>query len=389
MTNLDKDFDLDNTLLKELNYKPCIDSLKIRIPISKVKILDHVLGSEVITVVKDTGQEIASYKYNAKKYSFDGISIYLKIEDVKTHFAETKGMQYLTFGITSKMSKGAYFYGISERTIKTIYDFIISLNIVFFTYQDLLNGHCTDVDIKKDGLVKDFKTQVSDIGHLSKESKIREKGYRLFREKGNAGIEFSVRDTTSYKSTPYVKIYHKGLELIYESIEFWKNYLSEYHENKDIANLVRTEVTVKNKAHFKYLGIEDTTLSALIKLDDEALNGIILNSVSKHFNKMQVVRTIKDKKLTPNDLIIVNSISLHCQTGYEYNTIRDILLTGLEANERSRKKILLDNLYQTYIEAEDDKNSKHTIKNLFLSLGLVDPLMDKKIRQSILSKDEL
>ena len=74
---------------------------------------------------------------------------------------------------------------------------------------------------------------------------------------------------------------------------------------------------------------------------------------------------------------------IHCQSGYDYTIIRDILLTGLDGNAKSRKKILLDELYQKYIEPKDDKESKKTIKNLFLSFGLIDPLLDSKLNRKI------
>jgi hypothetical protein len=67
---------------------------------------------------------------------------------------------------------------------------------------------------------------------ISKPSKQKDKGYKQYNKKDNKGIEWSVRQSTSFKSHPFLKVYHKETELRNNSKEFKDNYSARSRHNR-------------------------------------------------------------------------------------------------------------------------------------------------------------
>ena len=325
-----------------------IDSLKIRIPIHQIKIVDESITSKWLLVNEKTGDIDETYfKENSFKVSNNGISIRYGIEKQQT--ARQRIEPFLIILLPSKILCNRYFEGFTATNIEIVYNALISHKVVDFSLKSFLNAECTDVDFKKDTILDldTYNTSIKKIIDLAKPSKKKNQGYNIFNSVDNKGIEFSDRRTTSFKSNPYLKIYHKEVELTNNSETFARNYLQEV----DIANVVRIECTVKNKAHFRYLGIEDTRLQKLLELSPEAKEKIMSSTLAKHLEP-RLNEIVNKAEIKPNDRILYNFIISLMKSGFSFQTIRDVIaISGIDCKvTRSRKRKEMNIIYNTYIE---------------------------------------
>jgi len=325
-----------------------IDSLKIRIPIHQIKILDESITSKWLLVNEKTGDIDETYfKENSFKVSNSGISIRYGIEQQQT--AKQKIQPFLIILLPSKILGSRYFEGFTATNIEIVYNALISHKVVDFSLKSFLNAECTDVDFKQDSIIdtKTYQGSISKVKELAKPSKKKNQGYKLYNRSDNKGIEFSDRRTTSFKSNPYFKIYHKEVELTNNSETFARNYLQEI----DIADVVRIECTVKNKAHFRYLGIEDTRLQKLLELSPEAKKTIMSSILAKHLEpRINTPKEVEGLKTT--EQMHYNNIVALMSAGNTFDTIRDVItLHGIkDKNTRYRKRKELNYIYDNFIK---------------------------------------
>lgn len=345
---------------KTTNHKPSnvsIDSFKIRLPLDIVEIINPSLKSKWIMVNEDTG-EVDPLTFKEKSLSFkdNGITTRFAIEKQVTRGGAVR--DFVTILANSKLLKERYFSGINQDTIKLLYEGIISYSVINVSFDDFIYyAECTDVDFKKDINLPlhIYDSSLNECRNKSKPSKNKDKGYRYFNSETNKGIEWSTRKTTSYKSNPFLKIYHKQLELKNNSIDF----ANEYLKDEDYKDLARLETTVKNAAHFRLLGIKSSKLKDILNLDQETLNSIITKAVKTHLEPR--VKPIKENnKLKPFELIIYASILLSMKGGVSYESYKTAVLNVLEnKTERNRKRKVLDMIYTKFIQGSiEDKTSQ-------------------------------
>jgi len=326
-----------------------IDSLKIRIPLNQIKIIDPSLNSRWLLVNEKTGDVDENYfKENSFKVSSEGISIRYAIEKQQT--ASQVIQPFLIILLPAKILCNRYFEGFTAINIETVYNTLIGHKVVKFSLKSFLNAECTDVDFKKDVLIDldTYTSAIKKITDLARSSKKKGEGYKLRNTSDNKGIEFSDRRTTAYKSNPFIKIYHKEVELINNSELFARKYLQEI----DIKNVVRVECTVKNKAHFRYLGIDDTKLYSLLKLSVERKEMILNSTLSKHLEP-RVNEIINKAEIKPSDRILYNFIISLMESGFSFQTVRDVIaISGIDCKvTRHRKRKELNYIYDSYIES--------------------------------------
>lgn len=361
-----------NTYLKKTLRTPSIDSLKLRIPFERVEVVSLNLGANVVEVNIDTGEQLseAEYKKNALKLSENGITVRYAIERQRTR----KGIvrEFLTIGINSKILKERYFEGITKGNILLVYNYLIDQKVALFEYMDLLEAECTDVDIKKDTELKDFRKHIPSIDKNTKPSKKKGRGSNTFRKSHNVGIEFSVRTTTEAQSNPFVKIYQKHLELYHNSIDFFREYIEPNYKTKDIEHRVRIETTVKNKKHFRYFDIEDTTLNNLLNLSEQTLNNIIKLSLHKHMQPIQRTIQIDTSKVKANDIMIYTAIDLLLQQGISFERISDLMVESIEnRSQKSKKRAYLKVLYDLHIEGTEADIETKELDQFYMDIGLI------------------
>jgi len=338
-----------------------IDSFKIRIPISNIKIVDESLRGKWVLVNEVSGDiDNKVFKENSLSKNENGIKIKYGIERQNlTGISSIASEEFLIILINSKLLKGRYFEGITKDNIDIVYRELINHKVVSFAFDDLLNSEITDVDFKRDVIIKSFDNVVKTLFSIAKASKKKDEGAKIYVQKSNMGIEFSDRATQSYLSNPFLKVYHKGIHCKKsddkDMREFYTTYLFDSVEDSEIDNRVRTEYTVKNKKHFRQYNILSTTLSNILNLTQEKKLNILRNIAGKHLLKKQVrVRMIKED-LTPSDKIILGLLDMLLQNGIAFSrALESCIFSESDRVKRSRLKSKLTNLYSKYLENNDD-----------------------------------
>jgi len=273
-----------------------VDSLKIKIPLHKVKDINPELIEQLELSNPNTGELKALYapRYNPNVY---GVSQF-KIEKQSYFSKPRKTMvisKYLTFGINSKILLGNYFNGLSKDHSKHIYDCLMSLGAGEFSYDDLLQGECTDIDLKFDfddigGMTFDeFTKQVKQVS-LYPEITNR------FAQRSNKGIEISKRSTLKYEKTPFIKFYYKKGELLTNSVEFYNDYLKDKISIDEIP-LYRCETTLKNKKHLSRFEV-DNMFNSILVMTMEKKREVVKKALNKNLGiEIEKKERIKGKSL--------------------------------------------------------------------------------------------
>ena len=322
--------------LKTSEFK--IDSFKIRIlkeNLNQITLPDN-LNAEIISVYAETGEIINSNQQGLKdKLSTlklsndDGItSITIAIESIRTSF---KQREYLTLKITAKLLKQLYYKGITNKTIYNVVDYLNSVG-VGISIEQLLKSEVTDIDICKDFNLYDneYNLLINQIKTNSKASQEQNKGYNLFNQKDNKGIEFSSRKKAT-PNNPFFKIYNKFLDSKSKKH-------SQYFENYKIeteTNLHRIECTLKNKKHFEKYNLKNT-LESFMELRQEELRDIMHSITSLHLNKNETKKMELRKKQNIYESYIEICLKLSSEINIPFETIKDTLLNTISS--RTTKK---------------------------------------------------
>lgn len=300
-----------------------IDSFKIRIPVENVEHIDKSLRGRWIALNMDTGEtDPDTFRQNAFTVREDGITTRYGIEKPRGRAKEAH--EFLTMGLNSKMLREVYQEGITLSTLHFLHQSILDQGQVRLSLDSLLAGHCTDVDFKQDAKVtrrvadKMFK----DLERRTHVSRSMNRGCRVFRQKTNHGIQWNDRKTDSFKEAPFVKVYSKTLDLRHNSTVFTNRHL----RYMDIADVYRSEFTLKNKKAFSHHGIQDTRLSTLLDMDQGELKEIrtaivLANTESPRIRKtVQGMRNRNQERLSVLSTLLDHGLNeseiLHAFTRY-------------------------------------------------------------------------
>ena len=327
-----------------------VDSLKVRIPIDKVQVVDENLFGAKYIVDVVTGEIEDIFNKNRYTLKSNGITTSYGIE--KQVDANQKVREYLVILFNSKLLKGRYFDGVTLTNLEVVYGEIISQKVVRFDYNDFLESSATDVDYKLDLIEKNFDGRLKALSLFAIPSKRIGRGINKFDEQTSQGIEFGKRKTAT-ESYPYLKFYNKTLELLNKSSEFYTKFIKP----QDIDNLVRGEATVKNRKQFKKYGIQDTSLKSIVSLSQDKLNEILQSIISVHLDK-RIVTKSSSSDMKASERLIYNTIIGFMNFDIPFNTVRESLIVGIKnKTERFRKRKLIDRIYDVYI-----RDTEHGIK---------------------------
>ncbi len=319
-----------------------LDSFKIRIPINEVDYLSDSLTGDWVWVNKLTGEEKENiYKAKAYSHNENGINIRIASEFQKIDF-NGKVEKFLTILVSSKTLKERYLEGITKSNVHLVYDYLQGLNLCTFSLESFLNGHLTDVDFKRD-FINDQGLKLVDA--LSEKAIPVKYGRACtpFRGKTNQGIQYSERETDRFNTAPYLKIYSKEHDMDSKSRDFRQRFLPDVN----LQHLWRIETTVKNKSHFKQLGVRTTTLKAIMDLDQDQLENILSRAVKSHLEP-QTKRYSSDG-IKPDDVVMVNLMRLCMDHKQSYARILEAALSGLEGSNRTKKRDKLERVYVDHI----------------------------------------
>lgn len=331
-----------------------VDSLKIRIPLSEVEIINPSIEGKWLLLNDITGEIIPShFKKQAYSINDNGIHIYF----AKEKFLVSKGNQveFLVMLITSKLLKERYLEGITFDNIRIIYELLISYKVVKFSYDSFISGDVTDVDFKKDKQGTNVSKYIRYCSHITKEKSL----VRKYERKENKGIQWSVRDTTKL-SEPFWKIYDKGINLKYKEVKFYEEYLKDTESDNTLDNLMRIEYTIKNKKHFRKYDIESTSLKDILNLSNKLKEAMFQDTVSKHLDIFDIKQTQIREGLMPNQVIELTAMDIIIQGKlYGSEKLIDLLTKGIEnKSQRSKKKKELKELYRDNLKVNLRKVEK-------------------------------
>lgn len=345
-----------------------LDSLKLRIPISIVDILDDSILAHYIEVNEVTGELTPEYyKTKFKEYTYSETSK-IKVGIEKRITSEGRAEECLMVYLNSKVLKESYFEGLHIDNIKDVYDDIIKLNAFIFPYEVFLRSDCTDIDFKMDESMNqvEWGLLLDEFMSATLPSPQADKGYKRFKPTTkdiyNNGLQYNTRANATI-SRPFLKLYWKGGELMSKSKEFRDEHLSNLSD-EEILQIVRIETTIKNKKHAKLLGIENVTLLGLLSLTEtqkvSAFKQMLHKYLKRPNRQMIIDKVDKLKQMKPADQIYyVAILSLMEHTNGTPQEVIESLIQTIDGKvAKSRQKSHLNNIYEHFI-----KGSKQDIKS--------------------------
>jgi hypothetical protein len=339
-----------------------VDSLKIRIPITRVRILDESIR-EIVSQVSNRTGEVLEEKANTKaSRDADGIKTTFSIEQRATQFDT---IQYLIILVNAKQLKEQYFDGIQVGNISQLHRYLISLGVVQFSLKELLKGECTDIDFKKDFKATDdeMKEAFDLMQKNSTPSADYDKGNKLFWQRDNKGLQFNKRETTKIKTAPFLKIYSKTLDLLGKS-----NVFALAHFKEIPLDLWRMEFTIKNKKHLASFG-HGNTLSDILSLSNEQIEEMGTSSLRAVLQERVRENSLDNDSIPPRDLILVNALILLLDNGIQWTIIKKNLLGSLTSGNRSKKNQHLDGLFNSYIRPIEHYSSALNVDSILNQIG--------------------
>ena len=345
---------------------PLTDSFSLKLHFNDCNILDSRLTSATSYVYHDTGY-ISDDIMPPKPIiiSSNGITIRISLFEMPIFNNETKEKiqtKFIVLTVSSKLLKTNYFDGINVNNIEVLYNEFINLKIFFCSLDTFLNGYISDIDICFNRFSNSQFVFIDALTQLQNSTEIKQKFTRLINEPTNKGLSFSTRQSAT-PSLPFIKIYHKELELLHKSYEFYSNYLSDYQFS--INNLTRFEATIKNYKHkerlVKYNIFPNNFQSLKQYLDIPQINlyNFIIFSLNSYI-KLPIVRK-KPISLNPTDHIIFEFIQNQIIKGFTLEQLLSVSLTFKSENQatqsvqRSRIRQKIKKIYQYILYLEPIK----------------------------------
>jgi hypothetical protein len=324
-----------------------VDSLKIRIPIERVTILCSGLNDVVVSYSKSTAELLSESLETSIRNDLDGVRTAFAV--VKESLDGRRTATFLTILINAKMLGKRYFDGITIETIGAIYDYIINLKMVSFTHEAFMDGECVDVDVRKDfqcsdeSMVQVFTRLESN--YISRNNKI-DTGHIPFRNKVRwHGLQFNKRTTTSFLTSPFMKIYSKHQDAMdSKHADFFK-----CHGIKVPYDLWRVEYTIKNKRHLRHVGMGNR-LRDVLSTSQDVLDGGMGKVNSALFQPRQ--RTLEHAQtleISPRDKMMVNALATIADCGKSMEHAKKAILGNLTGSNRTKNTKYLDGLYEAYL----------------------------------------
>ena len=272
-----------------------LDSLKLRIPISQITILDtSILDTKTKYVISDVSGEIISedkIKSLTSEVKFKGYSI--KIALISLYEFSTKSTNdYLEIYLHSKILEGRYFEGLTANNIRQVYDKLMSANVFTCTFDTFVNSPINDIDIKLDLTIKRdvFNELCKELNSRTSTTTKLGQGGNLY---DNGNLTFNRRETSTL-TKPFVKFYNKELEANEKNSEFFNLYIP----NKLIRDKKRIEVTCKKSTDIKrYFELETSTLNSVLPIPNDKLLNYLCYAINQNISKpIKIAKSTHENK---------------------------------------------------------------------------------------------
>lgn len=329
--------------MKELHTLiPKVDSLRWETHIDNIEIVSSKIGVDALLISIDGGHVIeGSYEEPIIKLTECDITKGITTRINKVNRVVGMGgsvEERIVIQVNAKMLRERYFEGITKDNLRVVYDYIIGLGLIKFSYETFLDGYVYDVDICMD-VETDVDVFEKMLRRLIKSVKPSQyKKVASWFYDNNMGVLLGTREKST-ASNPCLKFYAKGLELCHKETRYNKK-PSQYGEfnrywlGDEYYNLGRLELSIKNREMFAELGL--TTKDAngfehpiklfreLLDVDKQKLKSIITTIVKEKYMDKRVNINLGDGKVLPKDDFVLHLIAYMVDAGESRDFFMDI-----------------------------------------------------------------
>lgn len=323
-----------------------IDSLRLKVPLDNVKILDDNLNRLIGTINLDTGELLSSEPdKRLKQIKSKGeipTTFVIKEQINSKRQKEISGKEkqtFLSIALNSKHLRSNYFQGINKTNIKALYDSLMNEKVVYISYNDFINSELTDTDFKKDVQTDNYNLFLEHIKRTQRYFAEYGKGIRVFNKKENQGFQFSDRKGST-NTNPYIKVYNKNLQMERHNSVGGMLHFSQKYLKPLSAQYYRIEFTVKNKKMFDFYELPNN-LKDLLEVPQEHLKSILDRILNYHINpqrqQMNITRT------NVNDISMELLIESYYNQGMTINELIDDYKTAIKSRttfQRNKEKLI-------------------------------------------------
>lgn len=343
--------------------KAVTDSFSLKIPLLECDVIDERLTSLTATYYESLDQVdcelsppkpvVITKNGITVRFSLCAIPIYDQATETKIK------TEFINLTVSAKLLKHKYFEGITLENISLLYQTFIDFEVFTCPYRVFLSGMITDIDVCINRYCDTPALFSNILNELVVQSGNRSKHLKIFGEADNIGLNFNERRFAK-PSLPFLKFYHKELELLGNSEEFYTSYLLPLADQ--IKGLTRVEATIKNYDHKrrldKYLVIPMfRTLEEYLEIPEKNLFAFVCFSLNSYLTKE--VR-VKAPNLSPTDHLIYELLQNCILKGYDYESLLSIADTFKNASvkstevSRSRMKKKITELFDLLIHNKKD-----------------------------------
>lgn len=342
---------------------PLIDSTTIRIPLSECEVISDQLVSLTATIIQATGEVINENSPPVPIIiRIDGVKFKFSVEHIPIYNKQTRQKiqtPFISFLLTTKILRHRYFEGINIENLEYFYNEFMSYNLIKCSFETFKNAQPSDTDICINRYVKSKNCFIDIINDLYIATGTKQQYVRPpIAGTDGIGLVFMKRKT-SKPTLPFIKLYHKEIELQTKSFDFYKKYLSPHYDKK-IKNLTRIEATIKNAKHkyrlIKYNVLpEYNTLKDLVQISKRDLKKFIIFSIDSYISKR--IRR-KAPNLAPKDHLIFELMQNCLINGADFESILLVLNSYKgttpqnTANSRYKMRKLLTELFDLLIHKD-------------------------------------
>ena len=244
-----------------------VDSFRIKIPYHDCKILSPELDQLYLTINSNTSEIMNERLNNRINVGTDYMKLWIQVRSynalVQTKHKGTYAnlpQKYIVVTVHSKLLRSQYLDRITLKNIHLVYDALMNYKVFYCTRKTFLSSDVLDIDFCRNVQIPNWSECKSYIIQHLRRTRELNRGCYEFKSKDNIGLQFGTRDKSTY-TNPYIKIYHKYLELTTKSKQFAEMYLNDAIDIP--SDLFRVEYTLRDKKHYKRYGLGSRLIDML------------------------------------------------------------------------------------------------------------------------------
>jgi hypothetical protein len=352
------------------------DSLRIEIPEEKVRVINSINIPYIKVAIKDNWDGLViggtdEEPLTDKHYVDNSYGVGISMTYQTRHFGPHETEKRVVLHLNAKHLGSRYWEGLTMDNIRIAYDYIISKNIIWFSFEDFMNAYAYDCDVCYDfeadnDMMLELCSRIDDLIDYEKRLKYNSMVFKNMA-KGNVGWQINNRNNSS-ATLPFIKIYSKGQELCSNSLDFNRHYLGGL-----IHKVGRLEFNIKSKRFWDNYDISVVSLTDLLTLSMEKMRDFILSSVKRFYIERRVIMKMNEN-LSPTKFYTKWLMEVIMQNGL-FKSANDFKQAVGAYGKYSNDRKAISNLKLLITKALDDE--------------AYDALLDKYKKQKTKNVDEI